>query len=131
MRFVDDQLSAVAAGKRCQLCQRRTIAIHAENTLDGDEFLAAIAVAIATPQLALEKIEIEMGKDRFACPGQPDAIDDAGMVRPVGKNNIRRAGDAPEKPSVRGIPGIEIQSRLGARKPGELGLEVFPNLRVP
>src|SRR5712675_583009 len=65
-------------------------------------------------KFSLESIEIEMGKNHAPAFGQAHAINEAGMIGAVGKNNVVRTEYGAQQPDICCIARSEIERGLGA-----------------
>ena len=88
------------------------------------------AARAALAQLVFESVEIEMRKNHFARAGEADAVDDAGVIGAVGKDDVVRPQNGAEQADVGGVSGTEIQRRFGAGELGQLRFQFFPDCGV-
>jgi hypothetical protein len=110
MALVDDEGGAAAAAGRDEARQVGGVALHAEDAV-GDHQLPGGA---RFGQQRIEMREIGVIVDAVLGRAEPAAVDDAGVVEPVGEDAValadQRAGDR----DVGRRAGIEEQRRFGA-----------------
>ena len=89
---------------------------------------AAAPAACAQPPG--EVLECRRAGRRRSRPGEPAAVDDAGVVELVGEDDLA-APARPRRPDVREVAGAEEQRRLGALELREPPLELVVGSMVP
>ena len=119
---------AVLAREAQNLAERRNVAFHAEDAL-GDDDARAAGRAMRLERV-LEKGEIEVRIDDFVRAGEAHAVDQAGVIERVGKDDVAAACRMElSRPDIRRVAGTEIERRFGAGEVGELGFKLHPFAR--
>ena len=96
---------------RTSVLQRGDVAVHREDAVGDDQRAAAARLA----QPPGEVLDVAVAVDEGLGPGQPAAVDDAGVVELVGEDDARRArASAGDRAGVGEVAGAEEQRRLVA-----------------
>ena len=74
----------------------------------------------------LQKIEITVGINDFLRARQAKAVNQAGMVKSIGEDDIAGIEDRAQQPGVGRESRAEIECRFGACKIGKSGLKFVP-----
>lgn len=127
--FVGDHIGVEFFGELENFGERRDVALHAKDAFRDDEFCAVGILIFA--QGAFEKIQIAVRVDDFLRAREANAINDAGVIERVGKNEITRLQNGAEQADVGGVAGVEVESGFRARKSGEFRLEFLPVAGIP
>src|ERR1700686_4445275 len=112
MGFIENQGRVIFFGKIGKFDQGCDVSVHAENAF-GDDHFAPGSAGLLTKSV-FERVEVEMRIDDFARAGQAHAINQAGVVELVGKNDVILANERREQAKIRSVAGGEKERRLRA-----------------
>ena len=84
---VDQDERAVAVGERADLPELRDMAVHREDAVGRDQ-LEPRTVGLGLLQPVLELVHVGIGEAVASRLGQPDAVDDRGVVEAVGDDRV-------------------------------------------
>ena len=105
MRVVHHHDGAVLFGGLHQPGQRPDVAIHRENAVGNQQFSAGHRVQFGQNPLRRRHVFVRENVDLG--PGEPAAIDDAGMVQLVGNDMVVRSEDRRNRARVGGKAGLK------------------------
>ena len=117
MRLVDHQQRVELARQRLDLRQWRRAALHAEDAVGDDQPTLRPPCPLQRPAQAGDAtvlIGLDLG------PAEPAAIDDAGVVQPVGDDDVAGADQGRQHPAIGVAAGGEQRHRLDAEIGGKV-----------
>src|SRR5208337_265552 len=129
VRLVKDQSSVIFFGEIREFDQGGDVSIHAENCFGDDDLAAGLASGLA--KRVFQGIKVAMRIDDFARAGQAHAINQAGMIALVGKQDVVLGNERREQTEIRGVAGGEKKSGFGPGKFRKFVLELAPGFRLP
>jgi hypothetical protein len=116
----------VAPGQLRQLLDRGDVAVHREDAVGDDERAAPLRL----PQAPGEVLEVRVPVDEDLGPGEPAAVDDAGVVQLVGEDDLPAAGQRRDHSGVGQKARAVEESRLVALEGRDPLLEAPVRLHV-
>jgi hypothetical protein len=125
MSLVDDQRGSGRFTQGGVLGQRRLITLHAEERLGDDECVANGSVLF---EQTCQCADIVMGKDDSLGVRKTNAIDQAGMVALVGKDDVAGFRERRQHSNIGEIPAREIERALCPLEPRECPLDTLEAL---
>src|SRR5690349_15617647 len=133
MGFVNDELSTISFREGHEASYGYAVAIHAENALAYNEFLpnsGKTRAGVISSQFSLERMHIQRRKDYFARARETQAVNDAGVIRGIGKNDVAWLKERTQQTDVRRIARIEIESGFRTHEVRDFGFELLPNISI-
>ena len=118
--FVDQEHRIVLFGQFGEARERGEVAVHAEERVGGDQPAAEVA---RCAEHLFECFRVAVRVDEARGPGQPAAVDEAGVVLGVGKDRVAVVHQRGNDAGVGGEAGREDKGCFGAFELGEAALQ--------